>query len=356
MKLHVLNGFLGSGKTTAIQLACSGLAKKNIKASVITNDQGMKLVDSVFFKKQNIPVRQVVNGCFCCNYNKLENSIQSLIETNQPDVIFAETVGSCADIVATVIKPLLQFHADAQVTFSVFADARLFHLLLRDKSNLFEENINYIFFKQLEEAEIIIINKVDLIAIEQLNELKQMIQEKYTGKILLYQNSMDEESVEEWLGVVNNYKAAHTLQSLEIDYNVYGAGEASLAWLDQELKIYSAEHNALQETVGLINSIYKKIRGCNYPIGHLKFILNDKTKISFTSSEDPEISVEITGKKSYSCHLLINARIQTDPEILAQLISDTIKETEKQSGGKIITQSLSSFRPGFPKPEYRFAN
>jgi Ni2+-binding GTPase involved in maturation of urease and hydrogenase len=356
MKLHVVNGFLGSGKTTAIQLACMELSKKNIIAGVITNDQGMKLVDSIFFKKQRIPVRQVVNGCFCCNYTKLENSIASLVETNQPDVIFAETVGSCADIVATVIKPLLQFHADAQITFSVFSDARMLHFLLNNKSNFFEENIIYIFFKQLEEAAIIIINKIDLIAIEQLNELKQMLQEKYAGKTLLYQNSMNEESVAQWLGVLDDYKPANTLQSLDIDYDLYGSGEASLAWFDQELKIRSVGNNALQEAVGLINNIYKKICGHNYPIGHLKFILNGEKKISFTSATDPEITVDITSKKTHACNLLINARIQTDPEMLAQLISDAIKETETQSGGKITTQSLSSFRPGFPKPEHRIAN
>lgn len=356
MKLHVLNGFLGSGKTTAIQLACMELCKKNIKASVITNDQGMKLVDSVFFRKKNIPVRQVVNGCFCCNYNKLESNIQSLVEATQPDVIFAESVGSCADIVATVIKPLLQFRADAKVTFSVFADARLLLLLMKDKSNVFEENIHYIFFKQLEEAEIIIINKVDLIAVEQLNELKQIVQKKYARKILLYQNSLDEESVKQWLEVLNNYKTDNTLRSLEIDYDVYGAGEASLAWLDQELKIYSNEHNAVHETAGLINNIYNKIREHNYPIGHLKFILNDDTKISFTSAADPEISIDVRNKKIYSCSLLINARVQTNPETLAQLISDAIKETETQTGNKVVTKSISSFRPGFPKPEYRFAN
>jgi len=356
MKLHVLNGFLGSGKTTAIQLACLELSKKNIKASVITNDQGMKLVDSVFFKKQKIPVTQVVNGCFCCNYNKLESCIQSLVEVNQPDVIFAETVGSCADIIATVIKPLSQFHVDAQITFSVFADARMLHFLLKDKQNLFEENITYIFFKQLEEAEIIIINKIDLIAVEQLDELKQIVQEKYAGKILLYQNSMNEESVAQWMEVLDNYKADNTLQSLEIDYDVYGAGEASLAWLDQELEIFSPVNNALQETTGLINNIYNKIRQHNFPIGHLKFILNDDTKISFTAATGPEISIDVRNKKMHSCHLLINARIQTNPETLAQLISDAIKETEKQNDNKIVTQSISSFRPGFPKPEYRIAN
>ena len=112
MKIHLLSGFLGSGKTTAIQYASSALLREGIKTAVITNDQGTTLVDGDFFKSLEIPSRQGVNGCFCCNYNDLEANIQSLIETNEPEIIFAESVGSCTDIVATVLKPLLHFRPD----------------------------------------------------------------------------------------------------------------------------------------------------------------------------------------------------------------------------------------------------
>jgi len=44
MKIHLLSGFLGSGKTTAIQSACRILQERGIKAAVITNDQGIRLV------------------------------------------------------------------------------------------------------------------------------------------------------------------------------------------------------------------------------------------------------------------------------------------------------------------------
>ncbi len=54
MKIHLVNGFLGSGKTTAIQQAYSELERKQIKAGVITNDQGQRLVDGDFYKQQYI--------------------------------------------------------------------------------------------------------------------------------------------------------------------------------------------------------------------------------------------------------------------------------------------------------------
>src|SRR5450432_118187 len=143
MKIHLLSGFLGSGKTTAIQYASHALLRQGIKTGVIMNDQGIKLVDGDFFKSLKIPNRQVVNGCFCCNYNDLEANIQSLIETNQSEIIFAEPVGSCTDIVATVLKPLLHFRPDAQITVSTFADVRLLQMILEEGANLFDETVNY---------------------------------------------------------------------------------------------------------------------------------------------------------------------------------------------------------------------
>ena len=95
MKIHLLTGFLGSGKTTAIQHASRIMLRKGVRTGAITNDQGNKLVDGDFFKTQDLPSREVVNGCFCCNYNDLDDRIQSLVETDNTDVIFAESVGSC---------------------------------------------------------------------------------------------------------------------------------------------------------------------------------------------------------------------------------------------------------------------
>ncbi|MDN3655476.1 GTP-binding protein [Ferruginibacter paludis] len=351
MKIHLLSGFLGGGKTTAMQAAAKALLQHDIHTGVITNDQGIKLVDGDSFKSTGIPGRQVTGGCFCCNFAALDSSIQSLVTANNTAVIFAESVGSCTDIVATVVKPLLQFYPAAQVTISAFADVRLLQLMLNGGTNLFDETVNYIYLKQLEEAGIIVVNKTDLTDQTTLAEIKVLMQQKYPAKIILYQNSLDENDIRQWIGTVNNDHSSGSLASLDISYDTYAAGEAKLGWLDQELEIHSSDNNALQQAEDLVNLINKKITGQQYAIGHLKFLINATDKISFTNDKDPTVKLKKT--PSTLATLLINARVQTDAENILQQVSAAIKEIEKIYGCKIVVCSQSAFQPGYPKPLYR---
>src|SRR6478752_5188276 len=218
MKIHLLTGFLGSGKTTAIQHACYHLLQQHIKVGVITNDQGIKLVDGNFFENIGIPNRKVVNGCFCCNFNDLDASIQSLTATNNPDVIFAESVGSCTDIIATVLKPLQHLRKDVQVSISTFADVRLLQMILTGNNQVFDEAVRFIYHKQLEEAAILVVNKIDLISAGELENIKGSMQEKYGTKTLLYLSATDNDGIQQWLYTLDRtYKPR--LSSLQIDYD-----------------------------------------------------------------------------------------------------------------------------------------
>lgn len=351
MKIHLLGGFLGSGKTTAIQQAAQMLIQKGIQTGIITNDQGTKLVDGALFANLGIPGREVVNGCFCCNYNELDASIASLIEINKTQIIFAESVGSCTDIVATVVKPLLQFRPDAQVTVSILADIRLLQMMLTTDANPFEETVRYIYLKQLEEAGIIVINKIDLINDEQFSAVKAIMQEKYGGKVLLYQNALDKNCIQRWLQLLDGYTAADALPSLDINYDAYAAGEAMLAWVDQAVEIFSGGNNALQQAQDLVNKIYEEVRKRQYAIGHLKFLINQSIKVSFTTATDPTVFIQpVPGA---TATILINMRVQAPPELLTQLIAGAIKEIELQSGCTMLVTSLSAFQPGYPRPVHR---
>lgn len=352
MKIHLLSGFLGSGKTTAIRQVVSSLMQKNKRVGVITNDQGIRLVDGGFFKSLGVPGRQVTNGCFCCNYQELDDTIQSLIETDNTDIIFAESVGSCTDMVATVLKPLLQFRSATAVTLSTFADVRLLQMMLNGKHS-FDKAVEYIYLKQLEEAAVIVINKIDLVTREELYMVKVLMQEKYGTKILLYQNSLSDESIQQWLQLLNkeDQNLSTPLSSLDINYDTYAAGEASLAWLDQSLEIFSDHNNAMQHALDFINQLYKKINEHSYSIGHCKFLINNALKISFTNAN--ELPVVLKTEPISVVSLLVNIRIQSTPGAIWELVAMTIKAVEDRSGCKIIVNSTDAFQPGYPKPLHR---
>ena len=156
---------MGSGKTTAITNASKLLILHGKKVAVVTNDQGKYLVDTSFVSSYDIPTAEVTNGCFCCNFNSLSDQVELLERTIKPDCIFAESVGSCTDLVATVLKPLqlLKKELFDELTFSVFVDCRLLLDHLQGKKLPFSDEISYIFTKQIEEADILVINKIDLL-------------------------------------------------------------------------------------------------------------------------------------------------------------------------------------------------
>lgn len=356
MKLYLLSGFLGSGKTTAIQQACLQLMNKGTRAGVITNDQGAQLVDSACIKSIQVPYREVIKGCFCCNYSQLEKGVKSLEKENNPGIVFAESVGSCTDIIATVIKPLQQFHPELEIVLSVFADATI---LLKTAESIpfsFDDEVNYIYEKQLEEADVLVVNKADLLDDEQLQSLRKNISQKFIHKKIIFQNSLKETDIQEWLKVLEDFDVAINRNSLEINYNKYGAGEAKLAWLDGELEIFTKEDNAVDIAVSLINNIYHKIQNRPYPIGHLKFLIQAKDwqrKISFTSSLERGVKQTHSLIKFPQVNLLINARVQALPEILQNICQEAIREPMKDNQADILIKSLTAFQPGYPNPEHR---
>lgn len=339
IKMHLLSGFLGSGKTTAIREAVKYLAKQKIPAAVITNDQGTRLVDGDLFTHLGIPSSQVTGGCFCCNYNDLTRAIR---HHNTPNIVFAESVGSCTDLVATVLKPLLKQHPECQPTITVFADAQL----LSENKPAFDETINYIYNKQLEEAKIIVATRID--QLEDPTQLKAMLQTRYPDKTILYQNSFDETHIARWLHTLDSTGYTKDLPSLDIDYDTYAAGEAKLAWLDQQLEIESPSHEAQHAALALC----KKIAQTPHPIGHLKFLLEGHTKISYTSTGTADHPAPQPSAKT---NLLINARIQTAPETLKGHVAAAIRAIEAQHGATIHTITESSFQPGYPRPTHRLA-
>lgn len=353
MKLYLIGGFLGSGKTTAIQNACTQLIEEKVNVGVITNDQGVQLVDTRFIRSANVPVMEVTDGCFCCNYDEIDSLIEVLKETHHADVVFAESVGSCTDMIATVVKPLQKFRRDIETVISVFVDANVLPTMLQ-ASPLFVDSVTYIYKKQIEEADILIVNKIDSLTEDELDKMKRLVNTKFPEKAALFQNSLDNESVSQWLMALRNYKSG-LRSSLEIDYDIYGAGEAELAWLDIEIELFADANNAFEVGTELAKEIHREINKQELPIGHLKFFIDDGVhhqKISFTAGGETSID-EVASSLSAKADVLINARVQTEPEHLESLVFNVINKIETRSGHKIIRKAVSSFKPGYPKPTHR---
>lgn len=358
MKIHLVGGFLGSGKTTAIAAAAKQIVKEGKKVGIITNDQGKYLVDSQFLRLEDFPTVEVTGGCFCCNYGNFSESIDELANEINPDYIFAESVGSCTDLVSTVIQPLLDINdsSSQDVTFSVLSDSRLLLKFLSGEDLPFQEGILYIFNKQIEEAGVLVMNKSDLLTDNQKIKLQKLVDEKYQDKIVISQNSLAEDGIEDWLNVLESGLVLPGSQ-LDLDYQIYGTGEQSLAWFDGNYRIEFDNENInlwlLDRISALLFDLNKKAIG----IGHLKFLISDSKhheKISIVSPQDDCKEIKIKTNWESPIIFTINARLECSAEQISDAFSKIFFEDMKGDKIRIEVLSEQAFHPGFPNPTHRY--
>lgn len=354
MRLHLVGGFLGSGKTTAIIQASRALMRQGQKVGVITNDQGKYLVDTAFVRLSELPALEVTGGCFCCNYADLDSSLDQLIETAHPDIVFAESVGSCADLVATVMKPLLQLKAAdyAPTSLSVFSDVRLLRWRLLDRPLPFNDDVVYIFDKQIEEAGLVVLNKADLLQPHELAETLLLFQEAHPGVPALPQSSLSEAGVKAWLDWLASGSGLFQRNSLVVDYDRYGRGEAQLAWLDAEVWITTLNRDARQGVVRLIRNFIADLRDHRVAIGHVKFILageGDPLKLSFTTLDEGGWEQSFPSRVGERVSLIVNARVEMEAGKLHQLFEKHLSEVD----GVVEQRRVDWFHPAQPVPTHR---
>ena len=158
--LVLAGGFLGAGKTTLLLRAARLLHERGLRTAIITNDQGGALVDTRLAMAEGLDTGEIAGACFCCRFAEFIGAAESLLAV-RPDVIFAEPVGSCVDLSATVLQPLKQYYGGTfrLAPFSVLADPRRAGELLRADA---DPHLAYLFHNQLAEADLVLFTKADL--------------------------------------------------------------------------------------------------------------------------------------------------------------------------------------------------
>jgi G3E family GTPase len=163
IRFIMLGGFLGAGKTTTIARLARAYQDRGLKVGIVTNDQASDLVDTHLLRSQGFDVGEVAGACFCCKFNDLTDTIGRLEATERPDVVLAEPVGSCTDLVATVMQPIMDLYREK---FDVAPYGVLLkpshgrRILGGDVNAGFSPKAAYIFKKQLEEADFVVVNRM----------------------------------------------------------------------------------------------------------------------------------------------------------------------------------------------------
>jgi Ni2+-binding GTPase involved in maturation of urease and hydrogenase len=359
VRFIMLGGFLGAGKTTTLARLAQHFTDHGHRVGLVTNDQAQNLVDTNNLRSQGFSVQEVPGACFCCKFDDLVSQMGRLEEDLRPDIILAEPVGSCTDLVATVVQPMRDLY---RTRFSVAPYVVLFKpshglKILRNEPGGFSPKAAYIFRKQLEEADAIVINRIDEIEAARLAELRSLLAEQFPGTPVLEMSAKTGQGVNsliDFLQLEGNFGK----KILSIDYDVYAEGEAELGWLNSSIELKATGPVDLDTLLmEVINRLRQAIAGHGGEVAHLKVIGLEEGIFGVanlvSSSTEPELSLPSRSMVRHA-DLIVNARVAMDPDILEQEVAAAMAELCTKHGLEASFRQTQSLRPGRPTPTHRY--
>ena len=357
----MIGGFLGAGKTTTMLRLAEMLTARGLKVGLITNDQASGLVDTSLAKHRDVAVEEIAGGCFCCRFSSLIEAARHLTVTTRPDVFLAEPVGSCTDLVATVALPLQQIYGEqfTVAPFAVLVDpVRAMRVFGMDPGRTFPEHVLYIYQKQLEEAEHIVINKADSVDAAALEDLRAETARRYPAAAVHVISAREGTGVEPLLELLLSGEAAPS-RIMDVDYPLYGVGEAMLGWLNCSADLSGEDFDGNAFLLEFAAAVQVALSAAGAEVAHLKMVLSpagdplDLAACNLTRGDARAELSHTLADPLDDATLLINCRAAGEPETLRDAVAAALEQTALAHGLTLTTGPLEYFKPGQPNPERR---
>jgi G3E family GTPase len=212
----------------------------------------------------------------------------------------------------------------------------------------------YIFRKQLEESDIILISKADLLETDDLVLLKEKVKLNFPDADVMTVSAITGEGIEEWLKeVMNRTDAGQRLA--EVDYDIYAEGEAVLGWLNSNIELNGEPTNWDVFARNVLQDLSHQFDKLNASVGHVKLILEtgDNYMTGNLTGKNETLNFRGSAGTSTKARLTLNARVEMSPEALEQIVLQTLSaNTTENLKFKIV--ALRSLSPGRPNPTFRF--
>jgi G3E family GTPase len=197
VQVIVVGGFLGSGKTTTIINMGKYLAGKGKKVAIIVNEIGEVGIDGDVIKRFGFDTREITSGCICCSLKVgLRTTVTLLAKEYKPDILMIEPTGIAFPHVIRDEIELMNLGEKVKIAplVTLIDGSRFKHLM---------KEVKDFAMRQIIDAEILVINKVDLIEPIRLPILEESVHQlNPKARIVLLSRKDTDEGFEKFMQMV----------------------------------------------------------------------------------------------------------------------------------------------------------
>lgn len=366
-KYMIVSGFLGSGKTTTmIALAREINARMKEKgslghAAVIANDLGAKnLVDADYTRTADIKISEITGDCICYVTEDLVTAIERLAKAGA-NIVISDIPGAGVGALEHVYMTLEEDYAGKfdLLPLTCLVDPMRLRMILpedvREDINLPEE-MRFLLNAQLLEADLIVLNKCDLIDEAERDSDLEFIRRAYPDIPVMAISARTGEGIPELVDYLIAHKANAQYRDLGLDSEEFDAAEEKMCWYNRRFFAKEREGKNIDFN-DVIEDFMEEIRNglieAKRNVPHLKLFAagegDDFVKCSIVGV-DYDLEYERRLEQCYTAiAIIVNARATCESEKFGEIVEDAmdlIKSKYNLKCNVIFTECFGFFDEG----------
>ncbi len=339
-KYMIVSGFLGSGKTTtmialarAVNARMQGEGEPS-KVAIIANDLGAKnLVDADYTRTADVPIDEIAGDCICYVTEDLVYHINRLADAGA-DLVVSDIPGcgvGALNHVYVVLKEQYPDRFDLLPLVCLVDPIRLRMILPQKEDINLPEEMRFLLNAQLAEADLIVLNKCDLIDDEEREADLAFIRAAYPDIPVMWISARTGEGINELADYVLAHEAAAKPRDLGTDTEEFDAAEAQMCWYNR--RFFAEERTGADIDFNVVvedfmEAIRDGLIEARRNVPHLKLFAagvgEDFVKCSIVGV-DYDLEFERKLQQDYSgIAIVVNARATCESDTFGDIVEDAM--------------------------------